>query len=105
MRRRPASTRPCCACRFEEVTADDRLISVVTPVAERAEMGGPDAGRAVDFAIPAGQPSALTLQGAHVRLLGLRHGLGIGRSFPLHLGFERAGLVIATLNVDFVASR
>jgi copper(I)-binding protein len=90
---------------FDEVAADDRLIAVETPVAEGAQMGGEAAGGAVNFVIPAGQASALSEQGSFVRLVGLRHPLEIGRNYPLHLGFERAGLVIARLNVDFARFR
>jgi copper(I)-binding protein len=101
----PGATSAVLCMGFDEVTADDRLIAVETPVAEGAEMGGATAGGAVNFVIPAGQATALTEQGSFVRLVGLRHSLEIGRTYPLKLGFERAGLVIASLNVDYARFR
>jgi copper(I)-binding protein len=79
----------------------DGLIAVETPVAEGAEMGGLAAAPTVDFPIPVGQESVLGEGGTFVRLVGLKHPLQVGRSYPLRLGFENAGAVPATLNVDF----
>lgn len=101
----PGATTAVLCMGFDEVSADDRLIAVETPVAEAAEMGGLSAGREVNFLIPAGQSSALSEHGSFVRLLGLKHPLEVGRIYPLNLGFERAGLVIAKLNVDFARFR
>ncbi|WP_341892848.1 copper chaperone PCu(A)C [Variovorax sp. YR752] len=101
----PGATTAVLCMGFDEVLVDDRLIAVETPVAEGAEMGGLSAGREVNFAIPAGQSSALGEHGSFVRLVGLKHPLEVGRTYPLNLGFERAGLVIATLNVDFARFR
>lgn len=101
----PGATTAILCMGFDEVTADDRLIAVETPVAEGAEMGGLSAGREVNFAIPAGRSSALSEQGSFVRLVGLRHELEVGRIYPLNLQFERSGLVLAKLNVDFARFR
>jgi copper(I)-binding protein len=101
----PGATTAVLCMGFDEVAADDRLIAVETPVAAGAEMGGATAGGAVNFVIPAGQASALSEHGSFVRLVGLRHALEIGRTYPLTLGFERAGLVIASLNVDYARFR
>ena len=90
---------------FDEVTTADRLIAVETSVAAGAEMGGPGAAPAVDFFIPEGQVSVLSESGTHVRLLGLRHPLEVGRSYPMRLMFERSGSVGATLNVDYTRLR
>jgi copper(I)-binding protein len=76
----------------------DRLVSVSTPVAKKAELhtmtteGGvmkmrPLAG--VD--VPAGQPVTLKPGGAHIMLMGLNQPLQAGQSFPLTLSFEKAG--------------
>jgi copper(I)-binding protein len=78
--------------------AADRLTSVSTSVAKKAElhtssMEGnvmkmrPLAG--VD--LPAGQPVTLKPGGTHIMLLGLSEPLQAGKSFPLTLHFEKAG--------------
>ncbi len=87
--------------RFDEVTADDRLIGVHTPVADGAEMGGAVRGLPVDLPISAGSDIELSEHGLHLRLAPLRHALHAGRSYPLRLTFARSGVVHATLSVDF----
>ncbi len=87
--------------KFDEVTQADRLISVQSPVAAAAEMGGVGAGPAVDFFIPEGQTSSLDEASTYVRLVGLKFPLEVGRSYPLRLGFEKGGAVNATLSVDY----
>ena len=108
-----ASTAVVCM-RFDEVIRDDRLIQLQTPVAAAAELGGValdgsgsrnNAGTGLDFPIPAGRESALSEGGRFVRLLGLRHPLEVGRSYPLTLVFEQGGVVDATLTVDFASFR
>ena len=87
--------------KFDEVVQSDRLILVASPVAAGAEMGGLNAGPAVDFFIPQGQESYLAEAGTHVRLVGLKFALEVGRSYPLTLGFEKGGIYNATLSVDY----
>ena len=110
----PGATTAVVCMRFDEVTRDDRLMQVQTPVAATAEMGGVEltGGRigsglaaGLDFLIPAGQQSALAEGGRFVRLLALRHPLEVGRSYPLTLVFEQGGVVNATLTVDFASFR
>jgi copper(I)-binding protein len=85
----------------------DRLLSVSSPVAKKAElhtmsMEGmvmkmrPLAG--VD--IPAGQPITLKPGGRHVMLLGLDEPLREGQSFPLTLTFEKAGTRTVTVAIE-----
>jgi periplasmic copper chaperone A len=85
----------------------DRLLSVFSPVAKKAElhtmsMEGmvmkmrPLAG--VD--IPAGQPVTLKPGGQHVMLLGLDAPLREGQSFPLTLTFEKAGTRTVTVAIE-----
>lgn len=88
--------------RIDEVSADDRLVAVRTPVAGSAAM--PD-GRPVDLAVRAGSEIELAESGLHIRLLDLRHALQVGRSYPLELQFENGGPVFASLSVDFTAMR
>jgi periplasmic copper chaperone A len=85
----------------------DRLVSASTPVAKKAElhtmsMQGmvmkmrPISG--VD--IPAGQPVSLKPGGEHIMLMGLNQPLREGQSFPLTLGFEKAGPRTVTVTVE-----
>jgi periplasmic copper chaperone A len=85
---------------FEDVSVTDRLVGVVSPVATRAVLQQGDQQGPVDFLLPAGQASALTEEGVHVRLLGLRQPLEIGRVYPMALHFEQSGVVDAELTVD-----
>jgi copper(I)-binding protein len=87
--------------RFDEVSEADRLVSADTPVAEGAEIGGPRAVPRVDFAIAAGLVTEFDERGSHLRLLGLRQPLEVGRSYPLRLGFEKGGTVNALLSIDY----
>lgn len=114
----PGATTAVVSMRFDEVSRDDRLVQLHTPVAAAAEMGGraltasgtgssagAGAGAGLDFFIPAGQESGLSEGGRFVRLLDLRHPLEVGRSYPLTLVFEQGGTVNATLTVDFARFR
>jgi periplasmic copper chaperone A len=85
----------------------DRLVSVFSPVAKKAElhtmaMAGtvmqmrPAAG--ID--IPAGHPVTLKPGGEHIMLLGLDHPLREGQTFPLTLSFEKAGAREVTVAVE-----
>lgn len=95
-----ASTAIVCM-KFDEVTLADRLISVETPVASGAEMGGTQTDAAVNFALAAGQEYELSETGTFIRLLGLKHRLELGRSYPLRLVFEHSGPIAAELSVDY----
>ena len=85
----------------------DRLVSVSSPVAKKAElhtmsMEGmvmkmrPLAG----LDIAAGQPVTLKPGGEHIMLLGLSEPLREGQSFPLTLSFEKAGTREVTVVVE-----
>jgi len=87
--------------RIDEVTADDRLIGVETPVADRAWVADAPAGQPLDFVIAAGSTIDMNEQGLHLRLAPLRLPLHAGRSYPLQLTFARSGVVRTTLSVDF----
>ena len=86
---------------FDEVTLSDRLIGVESPVASHAEMGGSNQGAKIDLLIPAGVDTVLNETGAFIRLMGLRHPLEVGRSYPLRLLFEKGGAVDADIDVDY----
>lgn len=87
--------------KFDEVMHADRLISVSTPVAENAELGGRFASPTMNFQIPAGRETQLNEIGTFVRLTGLKQPLEMGRSYPLTLVFEHGGSVAASLSVDY----
>jgi len=80
--------------RFDEVTLADRLVGAETPVASIELVG--------DMLIPEGRETVLGADGAHVRLVKLKEPLGIGRSYPFQLAFEKGGIVQARLNVDYL---
>lgn len=97
----PEATTAVLCMKFDEVQEADRLISVQSPVASGAEMAGAGAGPTVNFVIPRGGETLLSESGTYVRLTGLKFPLLVGRSYPLTLGFEKAGNYIATLSVDY----
>jgi periplasmic copper chaperone A len=91
--------------------AGDRLVSVSSPVAARAElhesaMAGmvmkmrPLAG----LAIPAGQTVALAPGAIHIMLVGLKAPLRERQSFALTLTFEKAGPQTVTVMVGKVGA-
>lgn len=86
---------------FDEVTAADVLVGVLTPVASGARMGGTGSSDTVHFVIPEGQRSDLSETGVHLHLLGLRHPLEVGRAYPMTLVFRRAGPLQVQLTVDY----
>jgi copper(I)-binding protein len=87
--------------RIDEVTADDMLIGLETPVASGVQLPGAPAGQPLALAIPAGSRIEMHEQGIHLQLTPLRLALEAGRSYPLQLTFARSGVVRTTLSVDF----
>jgi len=89
--------------------ADDRLMSVTTDAAERAELHTHEEDAAGvmrmihvedGFPIPAGGYRALDRGGDHVMLLGLRRPLQDGDALTLTLTFEAAGEIVLEIPVD-----
>ncbi len=89
-------------------TADDRLIGVSTPAAERAELHSHSMNdgvmqmrpiEAVD--VPAGGKARLTPGADHIMLFGFTADTEAGTVVPLMLTFENAGM----LHVDAVVAR
>ncbi len=95
--------------RFDEVTEDDQLIAVETPVANAVVFVPAGAGAAeqpLPLHIPAGRDTVLGSASpgpasAHLRLLRLNHSLEAARSYPLRLVFQNGGSVKTLLNVDY----
>jgi periplasmic copper chaperone A len=86
---------------------DDRLVSVFSPAAKKAELHTMSmAGMVMQMRpvagldIPAGQPVSLKPGGEHIMLLGLNRPLQEGQSFPLTLNFEKAGPRTVTVAVE-----
>jgi copper(I)-binding protein len=85
----------------------DRLLSVSSPVAKKAELNTMEMSGIVmkmrpiaSLDIPAGQPVTLKPSGEHIMLLGLNGPLREGQSFPLTLTFEKAGAREVTVAVE-----
>ncbi|MTH64329.1 copper chaperone PCu(A)C [Paracoccus shanxieyensis] len=94
-------------------SSDDRLVSVSTPVAARAEIhemsmdGDVMKMRALPdgLPLPAGQVVELKPGGYHLMLMGLTQPLVEGETVPLTLHFEQAGDVDMTLPVGPINAR
>jgi copper(I)-binding protein len=87
--------------------ADDRLLSVTTPVAGKAEVHSTTTENGVTRMRPAGAltvapgiPTELKPGGYHVMLMDLKAPLVAGQSVSLTLTFEKAGQVNATAAVE-----
>jgi copper(I)-binding protein len=70
-------------------------------VAEGAELGGEAAGPVMNFVVHEGQTSVLSEAGVHLRLVGLKFALPVGRQYPLTLLFAKSGSVQTQLSVDY----
>jgi copper(I)-binding protein len=87
--------------------APDRLSSAASPVAGQAELhesfteNGVAKMRAV-AALPLapGQSVMLSPGGYHIMLMGLKHELKPGETFPITLNFDNAGAITATVTVQ-----
>jgi copper(I)-binding protein len=98
----PADAPYATVCmRFDEVSRDDRLIGVETPVATGAELAGAGTGPTLDLFIASGQETLLSEAGPHIRLTGLQYALEVGREYPMRLHFEKGGVVNTRLSVDY----
>ena len=89
----------------------DRLLTVATPVAKKAELHGHMMEGAVmkmrpvtAIEVAPGTPTVLQPGGLHVMLMGLTAPLKKGDRFPLTLTFERAGSVEILVDVAGVGA-
>lgn len=85
----------------------DRLVSAASPAAEKVELhthlmedGVMKMRPVAGIEVTPGSPTALQPGGLHIMLLGLKHPLTKGKSFPLTLTFEKAGSVTVEVAVD-----
>lgn len=88
----------------------DRLLSLQTPVAAKAEMhehvhadGVMKMQQVQSVAIPAGGAVKFEPMGYHVMLFGLQQQAKVGERFPLTLSFEKAGKVEVEVAVQVEA--
>jgi periplasmic copper chaperone A len=92
-------------------TADDRLVSVSTPVAGKADLHSTTTENGVMHMRPLaaldvkpGAPTVLKPGGYHVMLMDLKGPLVAGQTFPVTVIFEKAGKVEATAKVEKVGA-
>lgn len=85
---------------------DDRLTGVSTPAATKAELhtslveNGVMKMRPIpDLPVKAGAKVEFKPEGKHIMLLGLKHPLAAGDTFPLTLTFDKAGAVETMVTV------
>jgi len=85
----------------------DRLMSLSTPAAKKAELHTMSMQGMVmkmrplsELDIPARQPVTLKPGGDHIMLMGLNQPLRAGQTFPLTLDFEKAGSRTVTVTVE-----
>lgn len=106
------AARPGAAYLTLKTTQPDRLVSVTTPVAERATIHAVEAGeggvtrmRALDsLDLQADVPMILQPGDMHIMLMELTGKLVEGQSFPLTLTFETAGEVVVDVPVLGIAA-
>lgn len=85
----------------------DRLVSVASPIAEKADLeasgqGGQPAAEGAAFVVPAQGELVLKSAGPHIALGGLRKPLHAYGMVPLSLVFERAGKMDIEVMVEEV---
>ena len=85
----------------------DRLVSASTPAATRVEIvdaaGGASAAKSAavpTFEVGPGQSVSLSVEGVHLRLIGLKKPLSAFDTFELTLNFAKAGKVAVEVLVD-----
>ena len=90
-----------------ETATGDRLTGISTPVAGKAELhemkteSGVMKMRALgEVDLPAGQAVVLKPGATHIMLLGLKHPLRPGESFPLTLDFAKSGKREVSVTVE-----
>ena len=91
--------------------AEDRLLSVSTPVAGMAEVhskttenGFMHMGAVANLAVKPGSPTVLKPGGYHVMMMDLKAPLVAGETFTLTLTFEKAGTIEAKATVEKVGA-
>lgn len=86
--------------------ADDKLIAAESPVAKQAQLhieiddhGIMKMRPLASIDVKANGKATLAPGGMHIMLMGLKHHLKAGQTFPLTLTFEKAGKIAVTVAV------
>ena len=89
----------------------DKLVAASTPVAKKAELHTMSMSGMVmkmrpvaSIDIPAGQAVTLQPGGFHIMLMGLKHPLKAGQTFPLTLTFTKAGAQTVNVAVEKIGA-
>ncbi|HUC68085.1 MAG TPA: copper chaperone PCu(A)C [Stellaceae bacterium] len=89
----------------------DRLVGASTPVADKAQLHSESMSGGVmemrplaSLEVKPGTTTALKPGGNHLMLIGLKHPLKAGDSFPLTLAFEKSGKQEVTVHVEKVGA-
>jgi copper(I)-binding protein len=97
---------------FNRGAADDDLIALATPVADKAEMhrtatenGISRMDAVADLPVKANGSATFGPGGLHIMLTGLKQPLKLGDSFPLALRFAKAGTVTVTVSVQQIKAK
>ncbi len=105
------ASRPGAAYLTIESAADDRLLSVTTPVAGQVMIHAVEKDGDVSrmkhietLELPAGERITLAPGGMHLMLMGLQHKLSKGTTFPMTLSFEKAGEITVEVSVLAIAA-
>lgn len=93
--------------KFDDIAADDQLISASTSLADRVELRGPagvgqlgtEGPLLKGIALASGAEVELRPGAARLVLKGLKLPLQLGRSYPMALEFEKSGVVSVMVSV------
>ncbi|MEQ8376592.1 copper chaperone PCu(A)C [Roseibium aggregatum] len=105
------ASRPGAAYLTIESAAEDRLLSVTTPVAGHVMIHAVEKDGDVSrmkhietLELPAGERITLAPGGMHLMLMGLQDKLSEGTAFPMTLSFEKAGEIKVDVSVLGIAA-
>lgn len=103
----PGAENSAVYLKFDEISADDKLIGAKTLLADRVELRGPvdadvpgSTGKLLDgISLASGSELELRPGTMRLMLMGLKQPLQWGRSYPMTLEFEKSGMLIVTVSV------
>jgi periplasmic copper chaperone A len=92
--------------KFDEISANDKLISATSQFAERAELheaipaeGVAKSKKLKEIAIEKNSSIELHDKGSYIKLIGLKQKFEFGRSYPMTLVFEKSGPVPVMISI------
>jgi len=91
-------------CIFDDVQQEDKLLGAMSSIAESVEIRKssplePNSVKLQSFDIPANVVSQMSMGTVYLTLVGLRAPLQWGRSYPMQMKFERAGVVNVMVSI------